>query len=101
MQHEKTGERIRLALETPFIIRVISDLSILPDDEVVFQLGDDQICLFARKSKKLGLLTRGRSPIAVTRPQDTKAIGSSLSRLLKNSLYVTARSVFCDAAISK
>ncbi len=65
LENEKTGERIRLALETPFIMWGVLDLSVLPDDEVVFQLGD-QICLFARKGRKLGLIARGRSPIAVT-----------------------------------
>lgn len=65
MQNEKTDERIRLAVETPFLMWNIQDLSVLPGDEVVFQLGEDQICLFARNGRKLGLITRGRSPIVV------------------------------------
>ncbi len=65
MENEKTNERIRLAVETPFLAWGIRDLSVLPDDEVVFQLSDDQICLFARNGRKLGLITKGRSPIVV------------------------------------
>jgi hypothetical protein len=63
--NEKTGESIYLALETPFVAWIARNATQLSDDSVVFQLGEDQICLFEPASKKLCLLARGQGPVVV------------------------------------
>jgi hypothetical protein len=60
-----SGETIRFSLETPFVSWIARNATQLPDDFVVFQLGDDQICLFEAATKKLALLTRGQGPVVV------------------------------------
>ncbi len=60
-----TGETIFFSLETPFVAWVVRNATQLPDDFVVFQLGDNQICLFQPQSKKIALLTKGHGPVVV------------------------------------
>jgi hypothetical protein len=40
-------------------------LTHLPDDYIVFQLGDDQICLFDISKRQIALSARGQDPIVV------------------------------------
>lgn len=37
----------------------------LPNDYVVFQLGDNQICILEPGTKRIALLTKGRGPAVV------------------------------------
>jgi len=63
--NKKTGESIHLALETPFAYWIARSATQLPDDSIVFQLGNDQICLFEPATKKLCLLARGQGPVVL------------------------------------
>lgn len=63
--NQKTGETIRFSLETPFVAWNARNATHLPGDYVVFQLGEDQICLFETASKKITLLARGQGPVVV------------------------------------
>jgi hypothetical protein len=60
-----TGQKIYFSLETPFVAWIVRNATQLPNDEVVFQLGDDQICLFEPSTKKIALLARGQGPVVV------------------------------------
>jgi hypothetical protein len=64
-KNQKTGEIIHFSLETPFIAWNARNATHLPGDFVVFQLGEDQICLFEAATKKMALLTKGRGPVVV------------------------------------
>ena len=54
---------VTLALETPFLHWGTYQATVLPGDEVVFQLGPDIICVFDRETRKLAQLARGRGPV--------------------------------------
>jgi hypothetical protein len=64
-ENQKTGERIYFSLETPFVAWNIRNATHLPGDFVVFQLGEDQICLLETTTKKITLLARGQGPVVV------------------------------------
>jgi hypothetical protein len=64
-ENRKTGEKIYFSLETPFVAWIVRSATQLPNDYVVFQLGDDQICLLETSTKKIALLARGQGPIVV------------------------------------
>jgi hypothetical protein len=63
--NSKTGETIQSSLETPFVAWAARNATHLPGDYVIFQLGDDQICLLEAATKKITLLTNGRGPVVV------------------------------------
>jgi len=58
------GESLSLVVESPFLTWRVSNVTVLPNDEVLFQL-DDQIVILDRTSMKLALITRGYSPMVV------------------------------------
>jgi hypothetical protein len=60
-----TRKTTRLAYETQFTAWLVRNAVQLPSDMVLFQLGDDQICIFEPASKKVALLWRGRGPVPV------------------------------------
>lgn len=60
-----SGENIHFSLETPFVSWIARNATQLPKDYVVFQLGDNQICLFEAATKKIALLARGQGPAVV------------------------------------
>ena len=64
-KNKKTGQHFRIALDTPLIAWFISNLTILPDDQVVFQLGENQIILLDLNSRKMGLIAKGKSPVVI------------------------------------
>ncbi len=70
-ENVKTGEKIHFSLETPFVAWIVRNATQLPDNYVVFQLGDDQICLLEAATKKIALLTRGQGPVVVL-PKENK-----------------------------
>jgi len=55
--------RFHFSLETPFASWVVRNATQLEGDFVVFQLGDDQICILDPVSKKIALIARGKGPI--------------------------------------
>jgi hypothetical protein len=60
----KTGHRAHFAFETPFAAWPVRNAIHLPNDVVLFQLGEDQICVMDLTTRKVALLTRGRGPAA-------------------------------------
>ncbi len=60
--NEKEGKKFYIALETPFVQWYMRNVTILPSDQVVFQIGD-QIVLLDIESHKMGLVTKGRGPL--------------------------------------
>lgn len=70
-----TRETFRLGFSTPLATWRVSNVTQLPDDKVVFQLGDDQICLLDPKTRKVALLARGWGPAVVLDPDDADRRG--------------------------
>lgn len=70
--NKKTEERLHIALETPFIQWFARNATVLPGDQVVFQL-DEQIVLFDLSTRKIGLVTMGRGPIVVLEDEQEPA----------------------------
>lgn len=68
---EKT-QLYTLAFETPFADWICRNATILPSNQVVFQLGsgpgDEQIVILDMAQKKLGFLTMGQGPVVVLEP---------------------------------
>ena len=80
IRNSESGKTVRVALETPFLQWYVRNATVLPGDEVIFQLGD-QICVFDRNSRKLGLITWGRGPVVVLKsPQATEIRPDKLSK---------------------
>jgi hypothetical protein len=59
------GRPIRLLVETPFIEWQSCNVTQLPGDKVIFQLGQDQICLLDPQLRQVALLAHGRGPVVV------------------------------------
>jgi len=72
VENDRMGQRIWLALETPFVAWQVVRPFTLPSGQVVFQLGP-QICLFDPATRKLAMIARGRDLIAS--PGDPAAYG--------------------------
>lgn len=64
--------RIHLSFETPFGAWPVRNATHLPGDKVLFQLGEDQICLMDPNANTVALVTHGRGPVAVI-PKGTNA----------------------------
>lgn len=62
LNNQKTNERSHFALETPFLNWPVRFATVLPHDQVIFQLGD-QIAILEIKTSKLGMIVRGKGPI--------------------------------------
>jgi len=60
-----SDDRVHLRLETPFLWLGFEHATVIPGDQVVFELDQHSICVYDAKSRKLGLLTEGRAPIVV------------------------------------
>ena len=63
--NSKTGASIHFSLETPFVAWIARGATQLPGDYVVFQLGEDQICILETSTKKIALLSRGYGPVVI------------------------------------
>lgn len=66
------GRTYSLSLDTPLVSWVMHSMTVLPADQVVFELSDivfgegaDQIVLLDLPSQRLGLITRGSGPLVV------------------------------------
>jgi hypothetical protein len=60
---EATNEHQWFSLETAFVSWSIRSAYHLKGDLLVFQLGEDQICLLNPSTRKISLVVRGRSPL--------------------------------------
>ena len=56
---------LHLAFETPWAAWSIRNATELPSGEVVFQLGEDQICILEPASRKVARFVFGRGPVVV------------------------------------
>lgn len=65
----RTESRTEFAWFTPYMPWRMHNGTHLPDDSLVFQLGDDQICLFHPEPRQMALLTRGRCPLATLKTE--------------------------------
>jgi hypothetical protein len=61
-EKKSSKEYLRFAFETPFVKWFSSKSTLLPDDQVVYQLGN-QIVLLDLNKRQIGLITLGFSPI--------------------------------------
>ncbi len=62
---KKTGKKFHFSLETPFAAWPVRNAVKLPDDKVLFQLGNDQICLLDIETNKIALVSKGRGPVPI------------------------------------
>jgi hypothetical protein len=67
------------SFDTPLVRWGVRNCTHLPGDNVLLQLGDDQVCVFDPTSNRLALVARGRGPVAVlvqglttNKPSDTE-----------------------------
>jgi hypothetical protein len=60
-----TGQQVRFSYETPFGEWTVRNAVQLPSDKVLFQLGDDQICVFDPANRRVALLWHGRGPVPI------------------------------------
>lgn len=67
-----THEEYFLSLQTPFVSWASSYLTILPGDQVIYQVGP-QIVLLDLPTRRMQLLTLGRSPIVILPPTASTA----------------------------
>ena len=65
VENRASGSIERFAFETPFGAWMVRNAVQLPNDQVIFQLGRDQICAFDPRTKNVALLFRGRGPVPV------------------------------------
>lgn len=63
-----TGERFRVAVETPFIAWWPRFVTVLPGDIVVYQLGDQVVRLDLNR-RRMSLLALGHSPLVLLDPE--------------------------------
>jgi hypothetical protein len=59
------NQLVRFSYETPFGAWRVRNAVHLRGDKVLFQLGDNQICIFDPATRRVALLWHGRGPVAV------------------------------------
>ena len=62
-ENEKEGAEFHFSLEIPFVAWEVRNAIHIEGDRIVFQLGDNQICILAPESRRIALITRGKGPI--------------------------------------
>ncbi len=68
LRAERSGAEdswIRVSYETPFGHWHARNAIHLPSDQVLFQLGTDQICVYDPETRQISLVAKGRGPTAV------------------------------------
>ena len=68
VKNEQTGQSFRLAFDTPFASWSVRNATILPDDRIIFQLGEDQICILDPATRNVARIARGRGPTVSLQP---------------------------------
>jgi hypothetical protein len=63
-KNSKSGERMQVALETPFVSWGSRRATILPGDQVIYEVGN-QVVVLDLASKRMVMLARGYSPIVI------------------------------------
>jgi hypothetical protein len=70
----RDGRLLNVRLETPFLKWPVQYPTQLPNGQVVFQLGTDQICVLDPNERKIALLVKGCSPVVTLKePQSQTA----------------------------
>lgn len=64
-----TQAKAGFSFETPFAAWLVSNVTILPNDIVLLELGPNQICVFDPATHRVALVTKGRGPVAVISQQ--------------------------------
>lgn len=62
--NQSTGEELRFALETPFLLWSFSNATVLPGDIIICELGK-QVVLIDLNTRRIGLVAFGKSPVVV------------------------------------
>lgn len=63
--NKKEKLNFQFALETPFTVWRVSNATQLEEDSVVFQLGENQVCILQPQEKRIALIAKGREPVVV------------------------------------
>ena len=82
-ENAKTSERFRVALEVPFLSWSVRDAIILPGDQILFQLGLHQVCLYDPRTRKVAVLYRGHGALAVLADGEANRERRSTSALIE------------------
>jgi len=61
--NKKMNASVRFSLETPFAAWIARNATHLERGIVVFQLGDNQICILDPESRRIAMIARGKGPI--------------------------------------
>jgi hypothetical protein len=64
-RNSEKKEVMRFAFQMPGLMWNVRNLTHLPTDKVLFQLGENQICVFDPNTRHIALVAFGRGPIAV------------------------------------
>lgn len=72
-ENKKKGKTVHYSLETPFARWETRNATHLAGDYLVFQLGDDQICLMHPESRKIALIARGKGPVVAKPTMSNKS----------------------------
>jgi hypothetical protein len=64
-ENARDDRSLHVTLATPFAGWRVTNAAQLPDGKVVFQLGDNQICVLDPDSKRIALLVKGHGPTVV------------------------------------
>jgi len=76
-----TGQvKLHLAFETPFAAWYIRNATQLPLGQVVFQLGENQVCILEPETRKVARISSGRGPVVVVQGLEMAASTSSADR---------------------
>jgi hypothetical protein len=63
-----SAQSVSVVFETPIFSWAVRNPVILPNNTVLFQLGDRQVCVFDPDTRKIALLAHGHGPIAILKP---------------------------------
>lgn len=63
-ENAATGERMHFAMELPYFAWNVRHATHLPSDQILFELGNRQICILDLNSRKIAILCLGRGLLA-------------------------------------
>lgn len=75
--NDKMGRRVHYAIETPFAAWKVRNATHVAGDFVVFQLGDDQICLLDPEHGRIALVARGKGPVVAKAKKSNQGADST------------------------
>jgi hypothetical protein len=72
-ENKKVNASVRFSLATPFAAWIVRNATHLEGDNVIFQLGENQICILDPESRRIGLIARGKGPIVAKLTMSNKS----------------------------